>query len=363
MSTRVLIAGYFGCGNLGDDAILLGFLEAIQNSAIEPRLLSGAPEESHRMYGLHSYPRKDMAAVSRAINDCDILVFPGGSIFQDVTSLGSVLYYSNLVGSAKKAGKRVLLLGQGVGPLNNFIGKSRAAKAFNQADAITVRDQASAQTLKSLGVKATPRIAGDFAFLLPKPSLADDSSGFSVGQMRAVGLAPRPVGKNSKEIIELFAGLSRMLFQNNLMPVLVEMDRADDAELINAIEKAQGGKIPSIRKVQNPMQLQAKLARMDAIIAMRLHAGILATTVDVPPFMVSYDPKVTAFASAMELPPAPSFQGLTPTRLYENFVQFHKDRERYLRSIQRRREEQAQAARISVQTLLDFAEPSSDPRP
>ena len=253
---RLLFGGYFGCGNLGDDSILLGIVHGLESSGHDFTALSGTPEETYRQYGIASIPRREQAAVRHAIERCDALVFPGGSIFQDVTSVASVHYYAQLVFLAKKAGKKIVMVGQGVGPLNKFLGKRMALSAFTAADVIVVRDPSSATALAKLGVTRKVRIGADSAFLLPDKVAADSGQGFMVGDMRTVGIAPRPFGRRTKEVAELFGGFARALFQANVMPVLIEMDRHEDGPLIDAINKQQGGKIPDLRKIHTPMQMQ-----------------------------------------------------------------------------------------------------------
>lgn len=349
---HLLLAGYLGCGNLGDDAMMLGFLHGL-GGGHDVTVLSGNPEETFRLYGLRSVERRDMTAVKQAMFKCDALVFPGGSVFQDVTSLKSVGYYAQLVKLAKAAKKRVALVGQGVGPLNRYLGKQMAVGAFNTADVIVVRDPGSATLLRQLGVKTPVRVAADPVFLLPKPVEREDQTSFQVGNMRTVGLAPRPHGKKNKDVAQLFADLTRLLFQANFMPVLIEMDREHDGELIQQINKLQGGKVPDLRRVQTPMQLQQRLARMDFVIAMRLHAGALAATVGVPPFMISYDPKVTAFANLLDLGSALSIEGLTAQRLFENFMSFTKERERILKVLTRRQAELREQAELNVEAVVE----------
>lgn len=349
---HLLLSGYFGCGNLGDDAILLGFVQGLGETAHEITVLSGAPDETYRLYGLRSVPRKDLKAVQDAIDRCDALVFPGGSIFQDVTSFKSVAYYAQLVKWAKAKGKRVLLLGQGVGPLEGFLGKRYAAGAFNAADVIAVRDPGSVATLKSIGVDRPVRVTADAAFLLPPPHEPEDQQAFNVGNMKSVGISVRPFGKN-REVVQLFGELTRLLFQNNFMPVLIEMDRESDGALIQEIAKSQGGKIPELRKLQTPMQLQQRLGRMEALIGMRLHAGILAATVGIPPLMVSYDPKVTAFAKLLDIGVAPPVQGLTAGRLYDAFVEHQRFQDRNVKILERRREELRKLAAGNIDILKE----------
>lgn len=354
MSAKLLLAGYFGCGNLGDDAILLGFLEAIKPLSIQATVMSGSPELTNRNYGVPAIPRRDTNILVGALHDCDALVFPGGSIFQDSTSVFSVKYYADLVRQAKKAGKKVIMLAQGVGPLTSFFGKQMAARAFSSADLITVRDPASAAALKQLGVRQVPRITADFAFLLPKPAAAENTSGFQVGDMRTVGISARPLARNkTKEVVQIFGGLTRLLFEANLMPVLIEMDRELDGPLILEIEKTQGGKVPDVRKLQTPGQLQARMSRMEAVIAMRLHAGLLAGAAGTLPFMVSYDPKVNALCTAFGLPAPLSFGQLTAPRLFENFMAFYKDKDRHLRQIQSRLPGLREMALANVEALVE----------
>lgn len=345
---KLLLAGYFGCENLGDDAILLGFVEGIKSSGFDVTVLSGSPEETYRLYGLSSIPRKDMARFKQAIGEHDALVFPGGSIFQDVTSVKSAMFYANLVREAKKAKKKVVMLGQGVGPLTTFLGKRAAKFAFESADAITVRDPESIRTLQALGIKVTPRATSDLAFLLP--TVTGEEGGYQVGTMKSVGLIPRPHGK-PQEVEKLFAELSRMLFENGFMPTLIELDRQLDGPLIQNIEKAQGGKIPSLRKLSTPMELQKRLLRMDGVISMRLHGGIIATTVGVPSVMLSYDPKVSAFANEAGLPGALPMNSLTASRVFEVFQAMMKQREQVAEKLVARRETLRQQAMLNIEVL------------
>jgi polysaccharide pyruvyl transferase CsaB len=344
---KLLLAGYIGCGNVGDDAIALGFASSYREPNTDVTVLSGEPQRTFGEYGLMSIPRKDMKAVEKAIKECDALVFPGGSIFQDVTSVRSVAYYSQLVSKAKKADKKVLLLGQGVGPLKNFLARKMALNAFNAADAVAVRDPGSLETLRQLGCKRPIKVTADAAFLLPEPPQFT-SDNFEVAGMQTVGLSPRPWGKG-QDIINLFGELSRLLYDAKVVPVLIGMDRYEDDPLILEIGKKMGGRIPDLRKVASPSLVQQRMARMSAVVAMRLHAGILASTVGIMPLMLDYDPKVAAFSKQLGIGPAMSLQGITPQRIFEQINGMLKNKEKLTATMALKRQEMTKLAMLNVE--------------
>lgn len=352
MSAKLLLAGYFGCGNLGDDAILLGFVQGIKEHPYTFRTLCGSPEELMRHYGLQGVQRLDSGAIKAAIAESDAVVFPGGSIFQDVTSVRSVAYYMGVCRQAKRSGKKLILLGQGVGPLRRFLGKRFAAAAFNHADAIVVRDQESVRTLKALGVRTTPRMGGDMAYLLPRPERLEEAQAFGVGNIKSVAISARPFKRDkNRAVVALFSETAKLLHSQGYLPVLFEMDRLEDGPIIQEISKHLGGKVPEIRNLTTPIQAQERLGRMEGVIAMRLHAGILATTVGVPPFMINYDPKVGAFVDQLGFPGSPAMANLTAGRILEGFRAFMEERERYAAQMERRREELTRLARANIEVL------------
>ena len=251
-----------------------------------------------------------------------------------------------------------MMLGQGVGPLSKFLSKRAAAGAFNSADCIVVRDPESARALVALGVRQTARVGADLAFMMP-PAREEGEQQFGVAGMKTVGIAPRPFGKNNKEVVVLFGDLCRMLFQTQHVPVLIEMDRNEDGPLISEIEKSQGGKVPSMKKLATPIQVQSRIARMDAVIGMRLHASILATGVGVPAMTISYDPKVAAFANILGLGSAIPIEGLTAQRLFDNYLTFEKAKERNVKILETKRQELQQMAQVNIEVLTDVLRTTS----
>lgn len=327
-------------------------LGAASGASHEYLLLTGDPDTSYREYGMHGIPRKNMKAIESAVIKSDAMLFPGGSIFQDVTSVASAFYYAGLVKLAKKHGKKVIFMNQGVGPLGTFLGKMQARNAFNAADLIVVRDPQSAQLLRDIGVNKKAHVGADSALLLKEPPKDAGEANFAIGGMKSVAIAPRPFDKKGIDVSVLFGETCRLLFQAGFAPTLIEMDAHEDGAVLDAISKQQGGRIPTLKKLGSPRRVQERLSRMDGVIAMRLHAGILATTVGVPPLMVSYDPKVNAFAKMIDIGNALQIEGLTPQRLFESFQAHYQQTEAKKKVIAKKRDELAAEAMKGIELAL-----------
>lgn len=313
-----------GCGNLGDDAILIAFLSALDRIAPghQYEAFAKSPDAMRSRFNIQGVARRDKKEIMAAIERCDALVFPGGSIFQDVTSVGSPLYYKDLVAKAKRAQKKVFLLSQGVGPLGSFFGKKFTTDAFNMADYVTLRDAASGALLQQLGVKRPYQITADSAFLLPPPPADEEAASFGAAGIKTVGICPRPFG-DAKKCAAFYADLCKALRAKNIIPCLIEMDEEVDGPLIDQIETAFGGRVSHIKNAKLPAKIQQRMVRMEGIISVRLHGGIFAAGVGIAPYILSYDPKSLALASQLGLPSPLPVDKVKPEKVVEGFLEFN----------------------------------------
>lgn len=296
---KVLLAGYYGCGNLGDDALLLALLQQLKDTSISYSVLGGEYSEQADFLNMPWIPRMDLKQVRRAIHKHDVLVFGGGSLFQDITSIKSLLYYAMLVFYAKLARKKVFLLGQGIGPFHTTFGRYLAALVFKKADGVTARDPESFDWLKKIGRRSPVAQTADLAFLL-EPNMLVKKKGQDLSKPK-IGVAPR-IGKNLtwEEGIDLFSKLAQFLAEQGVDPYWVGMHLEEDVPLIHALQEQTG--FPILTNSMSPLNQLNEIGTLDGMVAMRLHAGILATIQNLPVLMISYDPKVQAFAELMGFP-------------------------------------------------------------
>ena len=171
---KLLLSGYYGFGNLGDEAILASTVEAIGRRApgVDISVLSANPSETSVSHGIKAFNRMSPGGVVSAIRASDLVVFGGGSLLQDATSFRSLSYYIAFIYLTKVLGKPLVVYANGIGPLRSALGKRLTRAALLTAREITLRDPESESVLRQLGVgiDAKVTVTADPAFLLtPAP--------------------------------------------------------------------------------------------------------------------------------------------------------------------------------------------------
>ena len=154
--SKIVISGYYGFNNAGDEALLTAILASLR--AIEPKaditVISGNPGNTIVKHQVKSLYRFAAVRLLQAIGEADLVISGGGSLLQDVTSKRSLIYYLSIIVAAKWKGRKVMLFAQGIGPIRNRFMRLLTRLVVNKADAITVRDRDSAEELARMGVPA-----------------------------------------------------------------------------------------------------------------------------------------------------------------------------------------------------------------
>lgn len=171
---KLLLSGYYGFGNLGDEAILASTVEAVGRRAPEVgvAVLSANPGETSASHGIQAFNRMSPKGVTSAIRMSDLVVFGGGSLLQDSTSFRSLSYYIAFIYLVKALGKPLVVYANGIGPLRSKVGRRLTGAALRTAKEITLRDPESESVLRDLGVGVDTRVTvtADPAFLLTPSS-------------------------------------------------------------------------------------------------------------------------------------------------------------------------------------------------
>lgn len=274
---KLAALGYYGFGNLGDEAVLAGIRSALTTTFPTAELLvltHAAPATLALHPGVSTANRWSWKESFAALKDTDLFVFGGGSLLQDATSARSVLWYTLMALMARRRAKRVLWWGQGVGPLQQSRSRKFVRLIGNQADAITVRDPKSAQLLKEIGVRRSIEVVADPAFAL-SPAPVSQPTGTLLALRHWPGVAPET--------------LARAFPEASALPMHLPDDLSAHANLPTYDWQAAGARVEEVL---------GQVAAAELCVAMRLHALIFAARCATPFVALSYDPKVVALASA-----------------------------------------------------------------
>src|SRR6185437_4099005 len=148
---RVLLSGYYGFGNFGDEALLDVIVEQLRARfpQVELEVLSAVPESTARSFGVPASSRWPWRDVRAAVARADVVLSGGGGLLQNATSLRSLLYYAGIVRAAGKANRKAMIFAQSIGPLD-FWGRALVKECCKALNAATVRDSRSLQMLAPL---------------------------------------------------------------------------------------------------------------------------------------------------------------------------------------------------------------------
>lgn len=276
----VLVSGFIGAGNVGDEAIFHVLSGRLRDDAIDVHALSIDPAATRAMHGVRSWHR--ITGLLPALRGCDVLVSGGGGLLQDRTSARSLAYYLGVIRLARLMGKRVIVYGQSLGPLSER-GRRHAASALRGIP-VAVRDERSLQLAAELNVRAT--VADDPALLLtydrtePFVHPADLPS--------TLALIPREDVPSATEAMQRLAREERSAGRRVVVGCL---DR-DDAHAATTIADAAGTGVVHVRA---PGDARGLLRDVGTVVSVRLHGSIFAAGARIPHVGIAYDPKVTGF--------------------------------------------------------------------
>ena len=308
---HVVMSGYYGFSNAGDDAILEAIQQAIHEASdhISVTALSNDPELTRRQYGLEAIPRFRVWKVFSALRRCDALLSGGGSLLQDTTSTRSLLYYLTVIRCAHWLGKPVMLYANGIGPVRRPANRRRVKRVVEQATLITLRDHSSARELQDMGVTRTDlHVTADPVFHLSPASEARGEellagAGVTPGEpFVAVSVRDWPdTGDFCRQLAQLCDHLHR---QYGLAVLFLLMQPSRDRATAQQVQSFMEEPSCLLDAPCTPRELMAVLGKARLCLAMRLHTLIFAARMAVPSMGLVYDPKVDSYLKELDLPAA-----------------------------------------------------------
>jgi polysaccharide pyruvyl transferase CsaB len=313
---KLLVAGAYGTGNLGDEAILVGLLRLFVEGKIYDRsqvvVFSRDPEETssfHRVFAR----RKNILDLLKT----DDIVIGGGELFQDVGYMS--VKYSILGLISKILGKRVKFYAVGVSSNRSRVAKLLMTMSLSVADEISVRDSASRKRLRNLGIRKPIIVVPDPAYYVEPVSQEEATrllrrEGIEVNEknisVAIVSQHVRDPQQNRRIQLFLLNFLRKSLkeyrnVQFVFFPFNSHKDVSSDKDIIygkwlESVLKSERYKI--IRSAYTPQQVMGMLRLMDLVVSTRFHPLLFAVRTGVPAIGIDLFEKVDSFCKKHGLP-------------------------------------------------------------
>ena len=307
---EIVMSGYYGFGNAGDEAILESVYDNIMrvDSDAKVTVLSKDPEATMSLYGCNAVPRFDPVRIRKAIKRCSVLISGGGSLLQDTTSTRSILYYLMIIRMAERMHKRVILYANGIGPVSKPKNRRLVKKAVDRADAISLRDPDSLKELRAMGVTRDDiLITADPVFLLPEPErdhIENILSAAGVPDGKFIAVSVRPWTGEEEFCRKIAAICDEISAKYSMNVVMVSMQQQSDEPVGRAIASMMKSKAYILQGGLRPQEIMGVIGKSELVLSMRLHSLIFAARMATPAAGLIYDPKVKAYLELFSMPSA-----------------------------------------------------------
>lgn len=317
---NIVIHGYYGAGNFGDDIILLSIIKSLYqkfsniNVTVISRDAAPIPKGNYKFDVVSRYDLKKMISV---IKNSDMFILGGGGIFHDYSGVDlsnhfnerdrGIDYYSVPLEIAYLLGKPTMAYGIGVGPLFNEETVKNLKTVLNWINVISVRDEKSREILKKIDPNCNVTTIVDPAVNLYKAQRSIKSPDDLKKVKPAVGICLRNWFFSKKEqglFINQMAQISDYIcnkygYKVVLFPFNVSKT---DKTLLNSVYENVKNKQKIRVFQQNSLQETMKLIEgMKFIIGMRLHSLVVSTSRGIPAIGISYDNKVKNYMDLVGL--------------------------------------------------------------
>jgi polysaccharide pyruvyl transferase CsaB len=315
---RVLVCGYFGFANTGDEAILMALVNDLRaaHPGAEVVVIAGSPGAVAADYGVEAFHWQDISRLVDEAKRADLMVLGGGGLFQDhhgfdpdlilTRGHGSIGCYAGFALLAGMTSTPLVIYCVGVGPLSTQDGRRYTRISFGRASAASVRDEQSLALLARIGADTTRvQVTADPAWAL-EPAAAGTAEqilnleGVAPLGSSTIGVVVRPWGTGAWSG-ELATALDRLVAARDARILFVpfqdsphshENDAHAALSVMRQMKRMDRASI--IRGAYTPEERMAIIGSCDLMIGMRLHSVIFAARMGTPVVALSYDPKVDA---------------------------------------------------------------------
>lgn len=299
---RVVLCGYYGYGNMGDNALLRA---AIRRAAAcfpsrEIVALTAKGRKDSGKFGVPCKRRMNPLSLIFALWNAEALIFGGGTLLQDRTSLRSLVYYGAVCAIARFRGVRVELWGNGLAQTQSALARGLVRYVLEAAAYIGLRDMPSVtEALRIVSRECCDRLYLEEDLARRQRGADRDRITYlqrRLGLIDEKGLSDYAVvavkGSEGSGFLGVIERQIRELVSEGLSLVFLPMYPKEDCAACRRLTGIYGGVIAEVVSESDAVGLMrdAKI-----VCGMRLHALVFASAADTPFVGVGADPKIEGF--------------------------------------------------------------------
>ncbi|MBQ7704326.1 MAG: polysaccharide pyruvyl transferase CsaB [Selenomonadaceae bacterium] len=356
---NILISGYYGSKNGGDEAMLAAMLEVLRemDSEISATVISLNPEYTKKRHKVDAVKWLDIFSIIKKILAADLLISGGGSLLQNVTSRRSLYYYLGIIFLAKFFGRKVMLYAQGIGPIRGAFAQKLMNWIVNRVDLITVRDHGSLEELKNLKINRPPIFCTADPVLAIKP--VPLTFGKKILKRLKISSNKKIIGVSVRRWINwqncqaaLATALDKLVTEIDAAIIFIPMQFPADIDAAKSISELMKNPAAVLEDEFTTGEILSLVGCTNVLISIRLHALIFAGVMSVPMLGISYDPKIERFLDSIGEKPLGNLSEVTAEKIFTETIKkldaknFHD--ESLLKNL---REAALKNARLAIQLL------------
>lgn len=292
--SKVVLSGYYGFDNFGDEAILQVLVNNLKNIGADITVFSRNPKKTSQIYDVKSVFMFNIFGIIKNISKTDVVISGGGSLLQDVTSIRSLFYYLVIIFVSILFCKRVIIFAQGIGPIKHKFAQKITKNLLKKVSLITVRDERSKKLLNEWGLKAQlindPVWGTNLKTLRPKGKI-----GIQLREWKYM---------NDEFFLSLVKKIAKE-FENNEIYIYSLQDK-QDKEICLRFENYLHIENPKVNThvfySMSVNDMINSMRNLEYLIAMRYHAIIIGLKYGIKTLAINYDPKVETLAKFAKIP-------------------------------------------------------------
>ena len=164
---KATLCGYYGYGNVGDEAMLSVLYDRLTAAGYSVNILSGRPRETKKRHPCLALRRFFFPSVFLSLLFSDLFVLGGGNLLQNESSSRSLLYYASLARIAKLFHKPIWLQSIGIGSYQGDYAKKTIQKTLDICDLAVFRTHADLDKARALSQNPNFFFSPDAALFFP----------------------------------------------------------------------------------------------------------------------------------------------------------------------------------------------------